>query len=126
MHLHSFQFQNGAIISSALCFLRARSSVSIPKWCDYKFRIRTQYDRVYTVSIPKWCDYKIYNKTTHNVTTKFQFQNGAIIRVSSGGVSPNITLFQFQNGAIISKIPTGRLEYGLIVSIPKWCDYKPP
>ena len=55
---------------------------------------------------------------------KFQFQNGAIIRCSTIPYSSTSTTFQFQNGAIISRNVRISEIYRYLVSIPKWCDYK--
>ena len=54
----------------------------------------------------------------------FQFQNGAIIRVSLVQAHYLPSMFQFQNGAIISNRRFKSSWRRTFVSIPKWCDYK--
>ena len=52
----------------------------------------------------------------------FQFQYGAIDRISLRTSTPLIDLFQFQYGAIDSF--TGELcQILVLVSIPVWCDW---
>ena len=76
-----FQFQNGAIIRIwPTCFIRPFNTVSIPKWCDYKYCI-TSYNSLIIL---------------------FQFQNGAIISIKMPESLHITSEFQFQNGAIIS------------------------
>jgi len=75
------------------------------------------------ISIPKWCDWEKMRQHGDKRKPAFQFQNGAIERVFSGGYNSLIPPFQFQNGAIESNCRFAvRRRYH--ISIPKWCDWE--
>ncbi len=71
-------------------------------WCDYKTFQVLFYAQIPVVSIPVWCDYKGIASGNRSIAHKFQFQCGAIIRLTE--INDHI-----------------RNDY---VSIPVWCDYK--
>ena len=52
----------------------------------------------------------------------FQFQTGAIKRVSFTAMSLILFVFQFQTGAIKSALAHAGISVRSCVSIPNWCD----
>ena len=52
--------------------------ISIPTWCDQKYKQRARRKGVFDISIPTWCDQKSQSFLDTLITRKFQFLLGAI------------------------------------------------
>ncbi len=127
-HIRGFQFQHGAIGSPCHLPLRKIIPVSIPAWCDWELDyIKNLFNTlpvsipawcdweinniqcpicIYNVSIPAWCDWEFLNLMTVANRKKFQFQHGAIGRLTLSSNRTLVSWFQFQHGAIGSLNPS--------------------
>ena len=125
-HQKKFLFQTGAIRSSVNAHCRNDwGTVSIPNWCDQKFKalddeirgqlqflfqtgaIRSQNHRLRLVrrclvSIPNWCDQKAH----HNQSLLDTF---------------SVSIPNWCDQKVFGLSPVGAFE---MVSIPNWCDQK--
>ena len=63
------------------------------------------------ISIPKWYDYEFITKQMKWILTKFQFQNGTIMRSKGNHVRWRDSIFQFQNGTIMRKIAIAQFKH---------------
>ena len=98
--------------------------VSIPKWCDYKSLKSVEIKVDVLFQFQNGAIIRVSDSPTINMTLTFQFQNGAFIRNIYSTISGDPYTFQFQNGAIISVAAILVIWENRIVSITKWCDYK--
>ena len=122
-----FQFHVGAItrffphqLTSLLV------NVSIPRWCNYKLMIAVTGAVVEAVSIPRWCNYKDCS-TARKPFPEWCF-NSTLVQLQEPGVlwnGPETDWFQFHVGAITSLSLDDKIRLNDLVSIPRWCNYKP-
>ena len=121
-----FQFHVGAIIRE---WDPLRSS-AMPKFQFHVGAIISHHFIImiappFRVSIPRWCNYKVtWDIARLVLKPMFQFHVGAIIRKGMILGALSAKGFQFHVGAIISNIIGFFSLAGMIVSIPRWCNYK--
>ena len=120
--------------------------VSSPRWCNYKTELSTKYAgiwrfnstlvqlqvlnqrllkaEIWQVSIPRWCNYKVsFGKVYEAERNRFnstlvQLQAVKPSRIRSNTSRFNSTLVQLQ------EYLRDYFWARLIVSIPRWCNYK--
>jgi len=119
-----FQFQSGAIQSLLNIYSDLARNVSIPKWCDSKFRKELLIMAVLGCFNSKVVRFKAWDFTPGSASSRFQFQSGAIQSKFANHIVHHFAKFQFQSGAIQSNARTKPSGYLPFVSIPKWCDSK--